>query len=128
MREVLLVALGGGIGATLRHLVGIAAIRMMGAGFPWGTMTVNVLGSFIMGLLVASLAKFGPSFGAREIRLFIGVGLLGGFTTFSSFSLDTGVLVENGQSHLALIYVLASVMVGILALFAGLGLVRWVAP
>lgn len=128
MREVLLVAFGGAVGATLRHMVGIAAIRLMGTNFPWGTLTVNILGSFVMGLLVATLAKLSPSFGAREIRLFMGVGLLGGFTTFSSFSLDAGNLIEGGQSQTAAIYVIVSVVVGLIALFAGLGLVRWVAP
>ncbi|MDQ0317152.1 fluoride efflux transporter CrcB [Amorphus orientalis] len=128
MRELLLIVLGGGVGAGLRHLVGVAAIRLMGPGFPWGTLTVNVVGSFVMGVLVALLAKFGPDIAAREIRLFVGVGLLGGFTTFSSFSLDAANLMENGQSHIALAYVLVSVGVGIMALFAGLGLVRWVAP
>ncbi|MEW5424485.1 fluoride efflux transporter CrcB [Amorphus sp. 3PC139-8] len=128
MREVLLVAFGGAVGATLRHLVGIAAIRLMGTGFPWGTLTVNIVGSFVMGLLVATLAKLSPSFGAREVRLFMGVGLLGGFTTFSSFSLDAGNLIEGGQGQTAAIYVVVSVVFGLIALFAGLGLVRWVAP
>jgi len=128
MREVLLVAIGGGIGASLRHLVGVAAIRVMGVGFPWGTLTVNVLGSFAMGLLVAILARYGPDAGARELRLLLGVGVLGGFTTFSSFSLDAGVLYEGGHATTAALYVVGSVVLGLAALFAGLGLVRWVAP
>jgi len=128
MREVLLVAIGGGIGASLRHLVGVAAIRVMGVGFPWGTLTVNVLGSFAMGLLVAILARYGPDVGARELRLLLGVGVLGGFTTFSSFSLDAGVLYEGGHATTAALYVVSSVVLGLAALFAGLGLVRWVAP
>ncbi|WP_018699137.1 fluoride efflux transporter CrcB [Amorphus coralli] len=128
MREVLLVAIGGGIGASLRHLVGVAAIRVMGVGFPWGTLTVNVLGSFAMGLLVAILARYEPDVGARELRLLLGVGVLGGFTTFSSFSLDAGVLYEGGHATTAALYVVGSVLLGLAALFAGLGLVRWVAP
>jgi len=128
MREILLVAIGGGIGAALRHLVGVAAIRIMGFGFPWGTLTVNVLGSFAMGLLVATLARFGPDIGAKELRLLLGVGVLGGFTTFSSFSLDAVVLYEGGHGTTAGLYVAASVVLGLTALFAGLGIVRWVAP
>lgn len=120
MRELLFVAVGGGLGATLHHLVGIAAIRIMGVGFPWGTLTVNVLGSFTMRLLVAILARFDPDNGAREIRLFVGVGVLGGFTTFSSFSLDAGVLFAGGQGQIVAVYVAVSVVLGLLALFAGL--------
>lgn len=128
MREVLLVMLGGGLGAGLRHMVGVAAVRVMGFGFPWGTLTVNVVGSLAMGLLVAGLARFGPDIGAREIRLFVGVGVLGGFTTFSSFSLDAVNLYEAGHASTAALYVVGSVVLGLTALFAGLGLVRWLAP
>ena len=128
MREVLLVMLGGGLGAGLRHTVGVAAVRVMGFGYPWGTITVNVVGSFAMGLLVAILARYGPDIGGREIRMFVGVGVLGGFTTFSSFSLDAVNLYEGGHGSTAAIYVVASVVLGLAALFVGLGLVRWLVP
>ncbi|TFF27425.1 fluoride efflux transporter CrcB [Jiella endophytica] len=122
MYNVLLVALGGGIGAALRHLSGIAAMRLLGAGFPYGTMFVNVVGSFVMGAFIELLARrFGAS---AELRLFVATGVLGGFTTFSSFSLDTAFLYERGDLALAAVYVIGSVVIGIAALFAGLGVVR----
>lgn len=120
--QILLVALGGAIGATLRHLVGILTLKVFGAGFPWGTFTVNILGSFIMGCVVEIIArKLNASI---EMRLFLMTGLLGGFTTFSSFSLDTAFLWERGETMTAFVYVLASVALSIAALFAGLALVR----
>lgn len=112
---------GGAIGAGLRYLAGGVALRMAGDGFPWGTLGVNVAGSLAMGLLVALLPRFGGDEGAR---LFLGVGVLGGFTTFSAFSLETVLLIERGQPGLAAAYVLASVMVSVGALFAGLALTR----
>ena len=122
MYNVLIVALGGGIGAALRHLSGMAALRLLGPGFPYGTMFVNILGSFVMGVFIELLARrFGAS---DELRLFFATGVLGGFTTFSSFSLDTAVLYERGDLALAAVYVIGSVVVGIAALFAGLALVR----
>ncbi|MCE7028368.1 fluoride efflux transporter CrcB [Jiella avicenniae] len=122
MVNVLIVALGGGIGAALRHLSGMAAMRLLGAGFPYGTMFVNVLGSFVMGVFIELLARrFGAS---PDLRLFFATGVLGGFTTFSSFSLDTAFLYERGDLLLAAVYVIGSVVVGIAALFAGLALVR----
>lgn len=125
MYNVLLVALGGGIGAALRHLSGVAALRLLGPAFPYGTMFVNVLGSFVMGVFIELLARrFGAS---PELRLFFATGVLGGFTTFSSFSLDTAFLYERGDLALAAVYVIGSVAVGIAALFAGLALVRAIA-
>ncbi len=122
MVNLLIVALGGGIGAGLRHLCGLAALRMLGAGFPYGTMFVNVVGSFVMGVFVELLARrFGAS---AELRLFFATGLLGGFTTFSSFSLDAAFLYERGDLLPAAAYVIGSVALGLAALFAGLGLVR----
>ncbi|MEX6507683.1 fluoride efflux transporter CrcB [Jiella sp. M17.18] len=122
MLQVLIVAAGGGLGAALRHLAGLAAVRLLGAGFPWGTAFVNVVGSFLMGVLVETLAKrLGAS---AELRLFLATGFLGGFTTFSSFSLDTAVLYERGDLALAAAYVAGTLLLGIAALFAGLGLVR----
>lgn len=123
--QILLVAIGGAIGATLRHLVGILTLRLFGSGFPWGTITVNIVGSFAMGVIIELIAK---RFSAPlEVRLFLVTGVLGGFTTFSSFSLDTVFLWERGQTALAIGYVAASVGLSIAALFGGLALVRGLA-
>lgn len=120
--QFLLVAIGGAIGAALRHLVGILTLKAFGPGFPWGTFTVNVVGSFVMGVIVELIArKFNASL---EWRLFLMTGLLGGFTTFSSFSLDTAFLWERGETTFAFVYVMASVVIGIAALFAGLAVAR----
>jgi len=125
MSQLLIVAAGGAIGATLRHLSGMAAMRLFGAGFPWGTVFVNVFGSFLMGLFIELAARrFGAS---QEVRLFVATGCLGGFTTFSTFSLDAMALAERGSHTLAAIYVIGSVVVGIAALFAGLALARGLA-
>ena len=115
MVHFLLVMAGGGLGAGMRHLSGLAAMRLLGTGFPWGTAFVNVLGSFLMGVLIEASASW---------RLFLATGFLGGFTTFSSFSLDTAFLIERGSMGLAFLYVAGSVLIGIGALFAGLALVR----
>lgn len=120
--HILLVALGGAIGASLRHLVGVLTLRIFGPGFPWGTLTVNILGSFVMGVIVEVIARrFSAS---MELRLFLMTGMLGGFTTFSSFSLDTAFLWERGETVVAFGYVVGSVVLSIAALFAGLALVR----
>jgi CrcB protein len=119
----LFVFLGGGLGAALRHSVNIGSARWFGTSFPYGTLTVNVTGSLLMGLLVAYLAFKGDA--PQSWRLFIATGILGGYTTFSAFSLDVAVFYERGAIGLALGYVLASVVLSILALFAGLWLVRY---
>jgi CrcB protein len=125
MYHLLLVAIGGAIGASLRHLTGLATMRLFGAGFPWGTLAVNIVGSFVMGAFVELLARrFGAS---NELRLFVATGILGGFTTFSSFSLDFAVLFERGTQAIAFGYAAASVIGALLALFAGLWLVRTLA-
>jgi CrcB protein len=118
----LLVFLGGGLGAALRHGVNVGAARLLGIAFPYGTLTVNIAGSLLMGLLVAYLAFKGDA--SQHWRLFIATGVLGGFTTFSAFSLDVAVLYERGAVGLALGYVVISVALSIAALFAGLLLVR----
>jgi CrcB protein len=121
MQHFVLVALGGALGATLRHSANLAALRLFGPGFPWGTFFVNVTGSFLMGLFIELLARrFG---GSAELRLFVATGVLGGYTTFSSFSLDFAVLTERGALAQAFLYLAASVAVSIAALFVGL----WVA-
>jgi len=122
MYNLFLVAIGGGIGAGARHLVNMGMMRLLGASFPWGTMFVNITGSFIMGAFVELLARrFGAS---NELRMFVATGILGGYTTFSSFSLDFAALSERGALAPALAYVLVSVVGGILALFAAFWLVR----
>ncbi len=118
----LIVFLGGGLGAALRHGVNIGSARWLGTGFPYGTLTVNVVGSLAMGLLAAWFAFKGDA--NQHWRLFFTTGVLGGFTTFSAFSLDVALLYERGEIGLAAIYVLASVAVSIAGLFAGLALVR----
>ena len=118
----LIVFLGGGIGAMLRHGVNVAAARVLGTNFPFGTLAVNITGSLIMGLLAA---YFGFRSGASQHwRLFLTTGILGGYTTFSTFSLDVAVLYERGELGLAFLYVLVSVLVSIAALFGGLILIR----
>lgn len=122
MTHVLLVAAGGAIGSVLRYLTGVAALRLMGPNFPWGTLTVNVVGGLLIGLFAELIArKFGAT---AELRLFLITGCLGGFTTFSAFSLDAVALVERGEPVLAGIYIGASVLLSVLAVFAGLALVR----
>lgn len=125
MKLVLFVASGGAIGAVLRYLVGLASGWLFGVGFPWGTITVNIVGSLVMGLVIGFAAtKFHLT---NELRLFIATGILGGFTTFSSFSLDFALLFERKDYGLAGLYLAGSVGLSILALFAGLYLVRaWV--
>ena len=117
-----LVFLGGGLGAVLRHGVNLAAGRWLGIGFPWGTLFVNVTGSLVMGLLAGLFVlKADVSSGWR---LFLATGILGGYTTFSAFSLDTALLYERGELGLSALYVLASVMLSVGGLFAGFWLVR----
>lgn len=122
MKMFFAVAAGGAVGSALRHLVNILALSWFGSAFPWGTLTVNIVGCFLMGVLVETSALlWSPS---PELRAFIAVGFLGGLTTFSSFSLDVAVLYERGELMLAAGYVLVSVAASIGGLFAALALVR----
>lgn len=122
MWNIALVAVGGAIGASIRHLANGLALRLVGSSFPWGTMAINIVGSLIMGVFIEVLARrFNAS---NELRLFVATGILGGFTTFSAFSLDFAVLWERGALASALGYALASVIGSILALFLGLWLAR----
>lgn len=122
MNAFLTVFLGAGIGGALRHGVNIGAAKLLGSGFPYGTMIVNVAGSLVMGLLISFFAlKADPG---QHWRLFLTTGILGGFTTFSTFSLDTMLLFERGQTALAAFYVLASVALSLAGLLAGFALVR----
>jgi CrcB protein len=118
----LIVFIGAGIGGALRHGVNIGAARLLGFGFPYGTFAVNIIGSFVMGLLAGYFA-FRPGVG-QHVRLFLTTGILGGFTTFSSFSLDAALLIERNAWGLALGYVVGSVAAGLSALFLGLALFR----
>lgn len=119
MNAILLVGLGGAIGAAARYAVGIAVGQMWRDPFPLSTLLVNVAGSLAMGLLVGWLARaLTPA--QEEIRLFVAVGILGGFTTFSAFSLDAMLLIERGDLWQAAIYIVGSVVLSILALFVGL--------
>ncbi|MEO6113689.1 MAG: fluoride efflux transporter CrcB [Sphingomicrobium sp.] len=118
-----LVFIGGGIGAAARHGVNRAALVMLGPGFPWSTLIVNVLGSLAMGLLIGAFAA-APAGVSNNLRLFLTTGILGGFTTFSAFSLDALTLWERGQLGLALLYVLASVTISLVAIAAGFFLSR----
>lgn len=122
--HLLLVMLGGGIGAGLRHLVGRAALAIAGPGWPWGTLTVNLLGGLLMGLLAGVLARTG---GSENLRLLLGVGMLGGFTTFSAFSLDVANMIERGALAPAALYAALSLVGSVAALFGGLALARSVA-
>src|SRR6267142_1600991 len=119
----LLVFFGGGLGATLRHLVNLTFARCIGTGFPWGTFIINITGSTVMGLIAGYLAVKGEA--SQPWRLFLMTGILGGYTTFSAFSLDTALLYERGEIGLALFYVLGSVVFSIAGLFAGLALIRY---
>lgn len=122
MKLLALAALGGAIGASGRYLVGIAAFRLFGSGLPWGTLIVNVLGALLMGLLIELLAI--KLDGSQELRVFLATGILGGFTTFSAFSLEVALMLERNQWLIAGAYILASVVLTIAALFAGLYIIR----
>jgi CrcB protein len=117
---LLQVAAGGALGAAARYLVNTAVLRALGPGFPWATLTVNVLGSFLMGAAVAAMAKWG----GHRLAPFLVTGVLGGFTTFSAFSLDVSSLYERGEILAAAGYVTASVVLSVGALFAALWLFR----
>ena len=118
----LIVFLGGGMGAALRHGINLAMARLLGTAFPYGTLFINVTGSIIMGLTIGYFAFKGGI--SQHWRLFFTTGILGGYTTFSTFSLDTALLYERGEVGLAALYVVASVVIGIAGLFAGLWFVR----
>jgi CrcB protein len=121
-----LVALGGAIGSLLRYQTGRFMTHVLGptvvTAFPWATLTVNVAGSLVMGLLAGWLSRFGQ--GGEHWRLFVGVGVLGGFTTFSSFSLELMLLIERGQPAYAFLYGAISLLAGLTALYIGLIVMR----
>ncbi len=120
-----IVFFGGGLGATLRHVVNTLCGRVLGTGFPYGILIINITGSLVMGLVAGYLAFRGET--SQPWRLFLMTGVLGGYTTFSAFSLDAVLLYERGELGLAALYVLGSVVLSILGLAAGLALVRHLA-
>ena len=124
MNMMFAVACGGALGAMGRHLISGQVMRWAGSGFPWGTLTINVVGSFFLGLLVEYLAQ--RSSATQEIRGFLVVGVLGGFTTFSAFSLDAVLLLERGSLAPAFAYIGGNVLLSIGGMFAGLLLFRQV--
>jgi fluoride exporter len=127
MRHFLLVFIGAGLGGALRHAANLACAHAFGAAFPWGTLVVNVLGSLLMGALAGWLAFKAGEGWSQPVRLLLATGILGGFTTFSAFSLDAVLLWERGEAALAASYVGASVGLSIAGLVAGLAVVRTLA-
>lgn len=124
MRAFLIVFLGAGFGGALRHGVNLASGRLFGSDFPIGTLFINVAGSLLMGLIAGWFAFRAAGGGNQSTRLFLTTGMLGGFTTFSTFSLETMLLWERGQTGAAAVYVAASVLLALLGCFAGLALMR----
>jgi len=122
MNGFIVVFLGGGLGAAARHGVNLLAAQGWGARFPWGTLAINVLGSLLIGVLAEWFALRAQL--PQPLRLFLITGVLGGFTTFSAFSLEVGLLIERGQVAAAAGYVAASVIAAVGAMFAGMYLVR----
>jgi fluoride exporter len=123
VKQSLLVFIGSGIGGVARLLLNNLITGLAGSGFPWGILTINVLGSTAIGLVAGWYAYRGDASAAT--RLFLTTGILGGFTTFSAFSLDTALLYERGQPGLAALYVAASVLLSLLGLFVGLWAIRY---
>jgi fluoride exporter len=122
MDAYLIVALGSAIGGALRHAVNLGVARLLGTGWPYGTFTVNVVGSFTIGVIAGYFALKGNA--SQAWRLFLTTGILGGFTTFSAFSLDAVLLYERGRLGLLALYLLGSVALSIGALFLALAMVR----
>lgn len=122
--NLILVMIGGALGTAARYLTGRATLSAFGPAYPWGTLVVNLIGGLLMGILAGMLARMG---GNEQARIVLGVGILGGFTTFSAFSLDVVTMMERGAMASALGYVLLSVIGSVVALFAGLSVVRAVA-
>jgi CrcB protein len=123
MNPYLLVAVGGALGSVARYGTGVLVGTVWRQSFPLGTMLINIVGSLAMGLLVGYLARTTPAW-QNDARLFVAVGVLGGFTTFSSFSLDTISMIERGETAQAILYVVVSVGAGLAALLGALVLMR----
>lgn len=123
MQTLFLVAAGGATGAVARYLLGVQAMRSLGAGWPYGTLAANVVGGLLMGVLAAVLSLRGGA-DQEKWRLLLGVGVLGGFTTFSAYSLEVALMIDRRAYGQAALYSVGSVVLSILALFAGLILMR----
>ena len=123
MQTLFLVAAGGATGAVARYLLGVQAMRSLGGGWPYGTFAANILGGLLMGVLAGVLALRGGA-DQEKWRVLLGVGVLGGFTTFSAYSLEVALMIERKAYGQAAVYSLGSVMLSVLALFAGLILMR----
>jgi CrcB protein len=121
MSKVLLVMIGGAAGSALRYEVGRLSLRLMGPAFPWGTLAVNLIGGLLMGVIAGIVVRHGPN---EPLHLLFGIGLLGGFTTFSTFALDGYVMLQRGELTTALLYALLSVTGSIVLLAAGLWLTK----
>lgn len=123
-KTLIFVAMGGALGACCRYGVGVAATHLGSGQFPWGTFAVNVAGSFVLGVLAAAMTfTWSPS---PEFRAFLVVGVLGGFTTFSAFSLDVALLIERDRLGIAAAYLVGTVAISIAGLFAGLKITRMI--
>lgn len=122
MQAFIIVFFGAGFGGAMRHCVNVLATRFLGLGFPYGTVIVNVIGSLVMGMLIDYFALRGEA--SQHWRLFLTTGILGGFTTFSAFSLDVALHYERGETALAACYACGSVLLAIGALFAGMWLMK----
>lgn len=124
MNSMIMIFIGAGIGGVLRNAVNMTAMRLFGMHFPIGTMAINVVGSFIIGLVAGWLTFRAEWAWTYHTRVFVITGVLGGFTTFSSFSLDAAMLVERGEFGLAVLYVAGSVALALAGVFAGLAIMR----
>lgn len=122
MQAYVVVFLGAGLGGVLRHGINLASARLVGQAFPAGTLLINVSGSLLMGLIAGWFALRGEA--SSSMRLFLTTGILGGYTTFSAFSLDAALLWQRGDAGLAAVYIAGSVLASLFAVFAGLALVR----
>ncbi len=122
MQNILLVAMGGAIGATARYLLSGFALRTLGPGMPWGTFSANILGSFLLGILVGWLAFKGDA--GTHWKMLLGTGMMGGFTTFSTFSLETVMMIERKAYSQAALYAFGSLALGVVAMFVGLMIAR----
>lgn len=127
MMPALLIFVGGGIGAVTRYTLTLAATRALGPSFPWGTFGINIVGSLLMGLVAGFFVARGTPPEWDNARLFLTTGILGGFTTFSAFSLDTLVLWEDGRMAVLAFYVIGSVAFSVAALFIGYSLTKGMA-
>ncbi len=120
--QFILVGFGGAIGSMLRYGIGLLSLKFLGTSFPWGTLSVNILGSLCIGILFGALSQM-QNF-SESLKLFTMVGILGGFTTFSAFSLDTILLFERGQYVQAGLYIIGSIVLSLAATMVSLFLIR----